>query len=128
MKIVTFDEFNQMPAGTIFAPWEPCVYLEPFKIKTDTGEWVKPNRRFFDQKEKFYMFNGVLDLAPDVPVTKDCGTFRTTQWTWDGDSNDYRDYSLFAILEPYEVDRLTKALEWAKSGCQGEWSGDKEDG
>ena len=33
MKIVDFETFNKMPAGTVFAPFEPCVTKEDFQIK-----------------------------------------------------------------------------------------------
>lgn len=126
MKIVSFEEFNQMPAGTIFAPWTPCVYEENFRIKIDSGHWIELKNSPISNNEKFYVFDGLLDLIPDPPSAHNYGTYQTTQWTWDKNNNDYRDYSEFAILEPYEIDRMIKALEWAKSGCKGEWVGDYE--
>lgn len=126
MKIVSFEEFNQMPAGTIFAPWSPCVYEESFRIKIDSGRWVELKNNPICGEKKFYAFNGVLDLIPDPLLYGNYGAYQTTQETWDGNSNDYQDYSMFAILEPYEIDRMIKALEWAKSGCKGEWAGDYE--
>ena len=38
MRLVTYDEFVRMPAGTIFAPYEPCVLKEELAIKVDPGE------------------------------------------------------------------------------------------
>ena len=35
MRLVGFDEFCRMPAGTIFAPYTPCVLEEELAIKVD---------------------------------------------------------------------------------------------
>ena len=37
MKLVDFKTFNRMPAGTIFAPYTPCVLEDRLAIKTDHG-------------------------------------------------------------------------------------------
>lgn len=58
MKIVNFKTFNRMPAGTIFAPYTPCVLEEELAIKTDEG------RRFAYPPYGNWMFNGVMPLHP----------------------------------------------------------------
>lgn len=37
MRLVDFEQFCRMPAGTIFIPYEPCVALEELAIKVDEG-------------------------------------------------------------------------------------------
>lgn len=118
MKIVTYDEFIRMPAGTIFAPYEPCVFKDHFEIKTDTG-WE-------DGSE--YYFNGTMPLEP-CPVGDEyawgnmmgLGKVETEMCTYDGSNADYSKDELFAIFEPDEVSRLIKSLLWALNGCPGDW-------
>lgn len=116
MKIVTYDEFIRMPAGTIFATYEPCVFKDRFQIKTDGGWEVGKN----------YYFNGAMPLEPWLDVDNMLsesllGTYKTEMCTYDDSNADYSEDELFAILEPHEVKELIKALYWALDGCPGEF-------
>lgn len=109
MIIVDYDTFIRMPAGTIFAPYTPCVFEDRFEIKVDHG--CEYNGK--------WCFNGTMPLEPWLG---DIGPFDFGQWdttleTYDGDSNDASDYKMFAVLEKHEVERLIDALHWAMDGC-----------
>ena len=109
MLIVDYDTFIRMPAGTIFAPYTPCVFEERLEIKVDHG--CEYNGK--------WGFNGTMPLEPWLG---DIGPFDFGQWdttleTYDGDSNDASDYKMFAVLEKHEVERLIDALHWAMDGC-----------
>ena len=54
MKIVDYNEFIRLPAGTVFCPYEPCFFHSPLQIKTDTG-WQSGTK---------YLFNGTISLEP----------------------------------------------------------------
>lgn len=117
MRIVNFEEFCRMPAGTIFAPYTPCVLEERLAIKTDTGK---------DRDDCFWShpFNGVMPLEPWLGT--DCGVFSIGDTAdaefgiYDGDNNDYRDYDMFLVFDEVDIDRLIEVLMWAKNGCEGE--------
>lgn len=128
MKIVDYDTFVRMPAGTIFAPYEPCIYSDRFQIKVDEGHEYPS---MLDGKPT-YMFNGTMPLEPwfstepyDWPDK--VGTYPTEMCVYDGDSNDAAEYKMFAIMEPHEVKKLIEALHWALNGCHGEFDEHKED-
>ena len=115
MKIVDFKTFNRMPAGTIFAPYTPCVLEEELAIKTDEG------RRFAYPSYGNWMFNGVMPLHPwNLDSVLDEESVKATFEIYDGDSNDYRDYKRFLIFEEADIDRLIQVLLWAKGGCKDE--------
>ena len=124
MKIVRYEEFVRMPAGTIFMPYAPSVFLgDCFEIKVDKGhEYPSP----FDPNETAYNFNGVMSLLPWLGADC-CDTFYRPGDQmdakfdiYDGDASDYIQYELFAILEEKDIDQLIKVLEWAKNGCKEE--------
>lgn len=120
MKIVDYETFIRMPAGTVFAPYEPCVFQDRFMIKVDAG-WEYTDGR----GEKRWAFNGTMPLEPwfegDMSDWAfDLGTYDTELVVYDGDSNDAAQYKMFAVLERYEIDGLIFALEWAQNGCPGE--------
>lgn len=122
MKIVDYDTFIRMPAGTIFAPYEPCVFKERFQIKVDPGYEY---RDIFGKTR--YMFNGAMPLEPWFEDDMDgwafdFGVYDTVMEVYDGDSNDAAQYKMFAILEDHEIDRLIFALKWAQNGCRDSWS------
>ena len=120
MKIVTYEEFVRMPAGTLFAPWKPCNYENPIAIKTDTGY----GRLDWKNRPTWY-FNGVATLAPFMPDYPDTyGIYESEIFHYDGDSYDYEEYQMFAVLEEHEVRRLLHLLEWALGGCKGEYDED----
>lgn len=114
MKIVNYDEFVRMPAGTVFAPYTPCVFEGNFEIKVDEG------RQWGDK----WTFNGTMCLEPwlgDYFQAFDYGTYETELATYDGDSNDASEHKMFAVLEEHEVKRLINALHWALDGCSGDF-------
>lgn len=115
MKIVDFKTFNRMPAGTIFAPYTPCVLEERLAIKTDHG------RKIDYPRYGNWMFNGVMPLEPwNLDSVIDEESVRASFEIYDGDSNDYRDYKKFLIFEECDIDRLIQVLLWAKGGCKDE--------
>ena len=115
MKIVTYEEFVRMPAGTIFAPFKPNVFEDEFKIKVDGGKEMSlplaPNT-------KVWVYNGTMPLRPWLG--DDFFTYGENDVEleiYDGDQNDVRDYDMIAVLEPHDVKELINALYWALDGC-----------
>lgn len=120
MKIVTYDEFIRMPAGTIFAPWEPCVYRGKFEIKTDGGEEYE----YFGEKD--YTFNGTMPIVPHIDYDDgfsgyDYGPCKSEMFHYDGAAVDYLEHTMFAIMEEKDIRKMIEALEWALGGCKGEF-------
>lgn len=121
MKIVTFEEFNRMPAGTIFAPWTPCVYEGEFEIKTDTGHAYL--NRWSGKID--WIFNGTMPVVPWIDSDQlflegeECGPVKSEMFHYDGASVDYTDYKFFAIMEEKDISKMIEALEWALGGCVG---------
>lgn len=115
MKLVDFETFNRMPAGTIFAPYTPCDLEDRLAIKVDHG------REFNYPRYGNWMFNGVMPLEPwNLDSVVDEESVRATFEEYDGDTIDYRDYKQFLIFEECDIDRLIQVLLWAKGGCKDE--------
>lgn len=118
MKIVDYETFIRMPAGTIFAPFKPSVYEDHFEIKVDGGE------EYADLNgNKRWLFNGTMPLEPwldDNILGCGLGQYDVDFEIYDGDSNDASRYEMFAVLEPQDVRRLIQCLEWALAGCPGD--------
>ena len=118
MIIVDFHDFIRMPAGTVYAPYEPCVFGD-FAIKTDTGYEVIG----YDGK-RYWDFLGSMPLHPnfadDDHVAFDKGVYETEMSVYDTAACDFDEEELFAVLEPHEVKRLINSLYWALEGCPGE--------
>lgn len=125
MKVVDFETFVRMPAGTIFAPYTPCVLEDRLAIKVDEGRDIDPVL-YRDS----HSFNGVMSLEPllsDYSCLFEPGDQEPASFEiYDGDNNDYRDYDMFLIFEEEDVDRLIRVLEWAKGGCVGDNPGEIE--
>lgn len=116
MKIVGYEEFIRMPAGTIFAPFTPNFFEEGFEIKVDEGhEYIGQ----WDD-EKHWAFLGTMPLEPwlacDDSMTY--GEYDVKLEIYDGDSTDAMHYKMFAVLEPHDVKELINALYWALDGCE----------
>lgn len=118
MKLVDFETFVRLPAGTIFAPYKPTCLEDRLAIKVDEGRDWDVSYEYFD----FHSFNGVMPLEPWMgdsclfrPGDQEPAYFEI----YDGDNNDYRDYEMFLIFEEKDVDRLIRVLEWTKGGCIG---------
>lgn len=114
MRLVGFREFCRMPAGTIFAPYEPIVLKDRLAIKTDPGErsiWCD------------WLFNGVMPLEPwmdpDTALWKIGDTQPASFEIYDGSNVDYSDHKMFLVFEEADIDRMINALVWAKNGCVG---------
>lgn len=117
MKIIDFKTFNCMPAGTIFAPYTPCVLEEGLAIKVDHG--IELNTDIYRYG---WAFNGVMPLEPwNLDSVFDEDSVRASFEIYDGDSNDYCDYKQFLIFEECDIDRLIQVLLWARSGCKDEF-------
>lgn len=118
MKLVSYEEFIKMPAGTIFAPFTPCVFEERLAIKTDTGN-------VYPEIGTQHLFCGVMPLEPwlgDYNGLRNIGDQEDASFEiCDGDNADYVDYKMFAVLEEQDVKKLMKVLEWALKGCEGEY-------
>ena len=120
MLIVDYDTFVRMPAGTIFAPYEPCVFKERLEIKVEHGyEW---NGK--------WGYCGTMSLEPDVCYCSydafNYGKCETNMSIYDGSSTDMTEYKMFAVLEKHEIERMINALKWAMDGCPGNLEGYKE--
>lgn len=116
MRIVDFEDFCRMPAGTIFAPYTPCVLEQRLAVKVDAGKTASAISRYT------HVFNGVMPLEPwsyDLlwgPGDQENASFET----YGGDNNDYADYKMFLVFEELDIDRMINVLVWAKNGCVGE--------
>ena len=118
MKLVNFEDFCKMPAGTIFAPYTPCVLEDELSVKVDPGEDMPEDYPYYR-----HIFNGVMSLRPwfgDCHLYAEGDQEEATFEIYDGDNNDYCDYKLFLIFEEADIDRLINVLVWAKNGCVGE--------
>ena len=126
MKIVDFDTFCRMPAGTIFAPYTPCALEEELAVKVDAGIEMPEDYPYYR-----HLFNGVMALHPWLG--DGCGLYGVGDQedasfeVYDGDTNDYRDYKMFLVFEEKDIDLLINVLNWAKNGCVGECDCSSED-
>lgn len=119
MKIVDYETFIRMPAGTIFAPWEPCVMKNEPEIKVDHGYEILIESG--ERIKKIWSFNGTCPIMPR-PVEGEgfgFGEVESEFWYYDGDSNDAKNYEMFLIFEEKDIDNMIKVLQWAKDGCPG---------
>ena len=118
MRLVGFDEFCRMPAGTVFAPYEPCVLTGELEIKVDPGKEMPP-----DYKWARHLFNGVMPLRPwlgdDCTLWKIGDTMPASFEIYDGAAVDYMDHKMFLVFDESDIDRMINALVWAKNGCIG---------
>ena len=117
MKVVDYETFIRMPAGTVFAPVKDGNFDDEFEIKVDGGE------EYEYKGKKKYVYCGTMPLSPwlmgyNLPLEcyKD---YEVEMEIYDGDSNDASEYSCFAVLEPHEVKSIINALYWALDGCPG---------
>ena len=119
MKIVDFDTFCKMPAGTIFAPFTPMVLEEELAIKVDGGEPLRYGKYWE------HYFNGVMPLEPwlgDSCSLWGVGYQEDAKFEiYDGSSLDYWAYEMFLVFEEKDIDTMIGILNWAKNGCKGEW-------
>ena len=115
MKIVDYETFIRMPAGTIFAPFTPCVFQNRFEIKVDGG-WEDYHP--ITGKKRWY-FNGTMPLEPwnANELFEGCDETEASFEVYDGDSTDASSYKLFCVLQPNDVEKLISALYWALDGC-----------
>ena len=112
MHLVDFETFNRLPAGTIFAPYNPCCLEEDLAIKVDHGQ---------EFKDCDWLFNGVMSLEPwNLAAVLDGQPIKATFEIYDGATVDYMDYEQFLIFDECDIDRLIKVLQWAKHGCPNE--------
>lgn len=118
MKIVGFDDFCKMPAGTIFAPYEPCVLMGDLEIKVDPGTPMPDDYPYCK-----HSFVGTMPLIPWLDGR--CNLWRIGDRAeasfeiYDGSNVDYMNYEMFLVFEEADIDRLINALVWAKNGCVG---------
>ena len=118
MKLVSFEEFNKMPAGTVFARYEPNIFKECLSIKTDTGEPAPMYCHFT------HIFNGVMPLEPwidpDDQFYKVGDELPASFEIYDGSTADYMNDDMFLVFDSSDIDRMINALVWAKNDCVGE--------
>lgn len=120
MRLVNFEEFCRMPAGTIFAPYAPCVLKDGLAIKVDEGRDMPPDYKYYT-----HMFNGVMPLEPwnigPSGLLWEVGdTDEASFEIYDGDNNDYAEYKMFLVFDNHDIDKLINVLKWAKNGCEGD--------
>lgn len=117
MRIVDYNTFIRMPAGTIFAPFKRCVFLDHLEVKVDHGYYLTNHKG-----DGRWVFNGTMPLEPwnKEDLYEDGESVKATFEVYDGDSNDASMYDWFCVFEPDDIDELIKVLHWAKDGCPGE--------
>lgn len=120
MRIVSCEEFARMPAGTIFAPFEPYVLKDRMEIKVDQGQMVKGWHG-----PPFWAYNGTMPLEPwNLEDMEGIGSRAPAEYCiYDGDQNDLLDEKMVLVLEPEDVELLIRTLKWAQQGCKGEQPG-----
>lgn len=121
MKLIGYEEFIRMPAGTIFAPYRPYVLEDELEIKVDHGH----EYRNLLTGETQWVFDGTMPLRPwlgDYCELYNIGDQEEASFEiYDGDSNDARDYDMFLVFEEADIDRMIDVLKWAKSGCTADY-------
>ena len=119
MRIVGFDEFCKMPAGTIFAPYEPVVLNGTLEIKVDPGHPMPKDYPYCK-----HSFIGVMPLEPWLDdkcnLWKIGDRANASFEVYDGADCDYMEHELFLVFEELDIDRMINVLNWAKNGCVGE--------
>ena len=113
MKIVNPEEFARMPAGTIFAPFVPCVLNDRLQIKVDKGHMVKA------WGKEFWAYNGTMPLEPwNLQDFCEIGDQADAEFeVYDGDQNDLIGEKMVLVFEPQDVERMIEILKWAQRGC-----------
>lgn len=122
MKIVNFEEFNCMPAGTIFAPYEPCIAKDEPEIKFDQGRLCKYEGYGLSPA---WLFNGTVPIIPRPDIDDDAsfnyGKVKGRFHFYDGCSADYCDEKMFLIYEKEDILAMMRLLFWAMEGCPGDF-------
>ena len=117
MKIVDYNTFVRLPAGTIFAPYTTCSLEGELEIKVDGGHAYES-----PYLPEGWRFNGTMTLSPwfeNLSLLLGPGDEAPASFeVYDGSNVDYQDYKMFLIFEDEDVERLIKVLEWARSGCK----------
>ncbi len=114
MKIVSYEEMVELPVGSVFCKYEPCVLYARWTIKTG-----KTTTNELTGKR---IFLGVMDLEPwgdidDMP--HGVGSYTTEMSINDSASYDIGEKGdLFAVLEDYEIIKMIWALIWALKKCE----------
>lgn len=120
MRLVNFDEFCRMPAGTVFAPYTPCVLEEGLAIKVDAGEDLPITHPCY--RYSSHTFLGVMPLQPfNLEEVYNDGPTTASFETYDGSDVDYMGYETFLVFEESDIERFIKVLRWAKAGCKEEF-------
>lgn len=114
MRIVTPEEFARMPAGTVFAPYEPHVLKDRLEIKVDKGAMATGWHG-----EKFWAYNGTMPLEPwNLDQVYEIGDRADAEFqVYDGDQNDLIYEKMILVLEQKDVIRMIEILGWALRGC-----------
>lgn len=120
MRLVDFEEFCRMPAGTIFAPFADGALEERLAIKVDAGRDMLLSYKYYT-----HMFNGVMPLEPwnigPSGLLWEIGdTDEASFETYDGDNNDYVEYKMFVVFDEHDINKMIGVLKWAKNGCEGD--------
>ena len=87
MKIVTKEELNHYPAGTVFAEYKPDIILSDVMVidpQNFIGEWLF----------------GATDVVPQDGEVFD----------WDWSLGEYKDNDLFAVFEKDEIFQMVQTL------------------
>ena len=122
MKIVNFEEFNRMPAGTIFAPYEPCIAKDEPEIKFDQGHLCEYEGYGLSPT---WCFNGTVPIVPRPDIDDDenfessfkYGKVKGRFHFYDGCSADYCDEKMFLIYEKEDILSMMQLLAWSLDGC-----------
>lgn len=106
MRLYTRKEFLALPAGIVFAKYEPC-YFDQWQIKGDT---MPPNDY---QDQEFVTINTDLYNGEHYQACLDFEEKKTANvdfydWCRDGL---FEDKQLFAVLEAHEVRGLIQRLQ-----------------
>lgn len=110
MKILTRKEFVEMPAGTVFSTYEPCVFRGLY-IKHDTWKFDGGGSDFIEARlfgefdaqhsDEYFEFCKRMETGEDIPQS-----FEETSREGLFDDN-----MMYAVFSKEDVENLIKTLQ-----------------
>lgn len=105
MKIVNLEIFRTLPAGTLFAKYEPCVF-EAISVKGDTWE----HDFLYEDIVNAIDNTGSYDFYDKLTDAEENGASLVMDFDCCGRDGCFEDDQLFAIYEKKDVEMLVGKL------------------